>query len=808
MAVIKCKMCGGTLNIQEGTTVCECEYCGSQQTIPTTDDEALQGLFNRANILRMKSEFDKAAELYEKIIQANETEAEAYWGLILCKYGIEYVEDPATYKRVPTCHRASFDAVTADEDYKNAVRYADLSQKSIYEEEAAKIEEIQKGIITLAQKEEPYDVFICYKETDETGNRTVDSVLANDIYHQLTSAGYKVFYAAITLEDKLGQEYEPYIFSALHSSKVMLVLGTKPEYFSAVWVKNEWSRFLKLMKTDRSKLLIPCYRNMDAYELPEEFAHLQAQDMAKIGFVNDIIHGIKKVVAKDSSKMNSAESATTMGINTSALLKRGNMALEDKDWDKADNFFDKVLNNNAECAEAYLGKAFAGVKVSTLDDYFELILRRVANYSSEKMEACSTDKSHIDMMAKENEVTGYYDADKIVSLYDYDDFYYEAEFYDANQEKTNALKMFMEDDKSFVRALQFADDELKKTIEMHKEALLKNIDSKIEKALENNNIKADGVQSAYAKFLDETDSIVKARAEEARRARKADYTYAIQRVSEAKTIEEYEEAIKLLSVKGIIDYKEARAKAEFCRKRISEINRDAVKSKRKQWIIMISASVLVIALGIVYSLIIMPMHNLAEKKEDFKEAQIGDIVTFGTYKYAYEYYKSGPISWRILDKKGDKILIISEYGLDAMSYGSESTWAECGPRTWLNDDFYNDAFSDAEKSIIETTSVSADKNPKYDKSPGKATEDKVFLLSIKEANKYFKSDKERRCEPTEYAVSNSVDEYEGYCYWWLRSPGEYDDSAACVSSEGEIDYSGVSNGPLGVRPALWINVNP
>lgn len=804
-------MCGGTLNIQEGTTVCECEYCGSQQTIPTTDDEALQGLFNRANILRMKSEFDKAAELYEKIIQANETEAEAYWGLILCKYGIEYVEDPATYKRVPTCHRASFDAVTADEDYKNAVRYADLSQKSIYEEEAAKIEEIQKGIITLAQKEEPYDVFICYKETDETGNRTVDSVLANDIYHQLTSAGYKVFYAAITLEDKLGQEYEPYIFSALHSSKVMLVLGTKPEYFSAVWVKNEWSRFLKLMKTDRSKLLIPCYRNMDAYELPEEFAHLQAQDMAKIGFVNDIIHGIKKVVAKDSSKMNSPESATTMDINTSALLKRGNMALEDKDWDKADGFFDKVLNNNPECAEAYLGKAFAGVEVSTLDEYFELILRRAPNYSSEKMEACSTDQSHIDMMVKENEVTGYYGADKIVALYDYDDFYYEALVFDANkanEAKEKALKMFRKDDKSFARALQFADDELKKTIEKHKKALLEDIDGMIVSVLEYNNSKADDVQSAYAKFLDETDSIVKAGAEEARRAREADYTYAIQKVNDATTIKAYQEAIGLLKAKGIIDYKESRAKIEFCRTRISEIERDFVKSKRKQWIIMISASVLVIALGIVYSLIIMPMHNLAEKKEEFKEAQIGDIVTFGTYKYAYEYYKSGPISWRILDKKGDKILIISEYGLDAMSYGSESTWAECGPRTWLNDDFYNDAFSDAEKSIIETTSVSADKNPKYDKSPGKATEDKVFLLSIKEANKYFKSDKERRCEPTEYAVSNSVDEYEGYCYWWLRSPGEYDDSAACVSSEGEIDYSGVSNGPLGVRPALWINVNP
>lgn len=94
MAVFKCKMCGGDLNVIEGKSSCTCEFCGTEQSIPTANDENLQRLFNRANILRMKAEFDKAAELYEKIIQSSETEAEAYWGLILCKYGIEYVEDP------------------------------------------------------------------------------------------------------------------------------------------------------------------------------------------------------------------------------------------------------------------------------------------------------------------------------------------------------------------------------------------------------------------------------------------------------------------------------------------------------------------------------------------------------------------------------------------------------------------------------------------------------------------------------------------------------------------------------------------
>ncbi len=76
------------------------------------------------------------------------------------------------------------------------------------------------------------------------------------------------------MEDKAGQEYEPYIFAALHSAKVMVVVGTKPEYLNAVWVKNEWSRYLTLMKHDRKRLLIPCYRDMDPYDLPEQLSVL------------------------------------------------------------------------------------------------------------------------------------------------------------------------------------------------------------------------------------------------------------------------------------------------------------------------------------------------------------------------------------------------------------------------------------------------------------------------------------------------------------------------------------------------------
>ena len=439
MSVYRCKMCGGDLSVVEGASYCTCEFCGTKQTIPTVTDEGLQNLFNRANLLRMKSEFDKASEIYEKILQQSGTESEAYWGLILCKYGIEYVEDPSTNKRIPTCHRASYDAVTVDEDYKNALKYSDTVQREIYEEQAREIDQLQRGILDIVHKEKPYDVFICYKETDETGKRTQDSVIANDIYHQLTTEGFKVFYAAITLEDKLGTEYEPYIFSALNTAKVMLAIGTKPEYFNAVWVKNEWSRFLKIMKNDRSRLLIPCYRDMDPYELPEEFAHLQAQDMSKIGFINDIVRGIKKVIVKESASTNDEKPAAVdqkiPGTTTDVQVQRGNMALEDHEWDKADSFFEEALNLDPKCAEAFLGKMLARERKTGFDSWISAQKEKYSTSKTEQKQAVNIDKTHINGILQEYVIDGYLNGDTIWKLYEYDLSYDSALSFRLDQKK-------------------------------------------------------------------------------------------------------------------------------------------------------------------------------------------------------------------------------------------------------------------------------------------------------------------------------------------------------------------------------------
>lgn len=370
MAVmIKCKMCGGDLNIVEGAVIAECEYCGSRQTIPNQDSEKKLTLFARADRLRRACEFDKAAGVYESIVAEFPEEAEAYWGLVLCRYGIEYVDDPATGKKVPTCHRSSFDSILEDADFDQASENADPIARRQYREEAKAIEGIRKGILEVSSKEEPYDIFICYKETDENGGRTIDSVIAQDVYDALAEKGYRVFFSRISLEDKLGTEYEPYIFAALNSAKVMLAFGTDFEYFNAVWVKNEWSRFLALMAAGQKKTLIPCYKNLDAYDMPKEFQRLQAQDMGKVGAIQDLLRGIEKLLPRQE-KPEAGQNPRKEEFSTS--FKRGNLALEDREWEDAFECFDDALDyadSDDEYFSAYLGRLCANLGMESVEKF-------------------------------------------------------------------------------------------------------------------------------------------------------------------------------------------------------------------------------------------------------------------------------------------------------------------------------------------------------------------------------------------------------------------------------------------------------
>ncbi len=368
MANFKCKMCGAQLDVQQGQTIAVCSFCGSKQTVANANDERKENLFNRANALRLNCEFDKAILSYQSILSIFPNEPEAYWGVCLCKYGIEYVDDPVTKRKKPTIHRVSFESILKDSDYLSALANADVIAKEEYQAEAQEIADIQKNILSISQKEEPFDIFICYKESDEKGKRTPDSVMAHEIYNELTEKGYKVFFARVTLESKLGSMYEPYIFAALNSAKIMLVIGTKKEYFEAVWVKNEWSRFIDLMRTRPDHYLIPCYKDMDAYEMPEEFLSFQAQDLSKLGFMQDLVRGIDKIMGKDVAAPKAETKIIQTDVNVSALLKRAEILIGDSNYEKADGLLERVLDNDPTNSQAYLLKLVIELKLTSVND--------------------------------------------------------------------------------------------------------------------------------------------------------------------------------------------------------------------------------------------------------------------------------------------------------------------------------------------------------------------------------------------------------------------------------------------------------
>lgn len=889
MAVFKCKMCGGTVEFEPGATVGVCDSCGTKQTLPRLDDDRHANLYDRANHFRRNNDFDKAAGLYEQILNEDSADAEAYWSLVLCRYGIEYVEDPATHRRVPTVNRAQFTSVFDDDNYKSAIRYADIAQRQLYEDEARTINEIQKGILSISQKEEPFDVFICYKETDAGGRRTPDSVLANDLYHQLTQEDFKVFFARITLEDKLGTAYEPYIFAALNSAKVMVVLGTKPEYFNAVWVKNEWSRYLALVKNSGGKkVLIPAYKDMDPYDLPEEFSHLQAQDMSKLGFMQDLIRGIKKIAQTDEPKptviKETVVTSGTVNTNTAPLLKRAFMFLEDGEWSSANEYCEKVLDIDPECAQAYLGKLMAELRVKAKNDLADCPepfddrnnYKKTLRFCDDALRETLT--GYITHIKERNELT------RLTGIYTR--ALAKMNTADTEEDYKSAAEQFFT-----IRGFKDADTLADKCMEKAEFARNNRIYSSAIREMEfgindcyNEDSMIECYNNAIAQFqairgwkdADERISICRNRIEEINAKVKADCLQA-EREAEERRIRAEREA----------EERRIRTEREAEERRIA--TEKAAKKRKKTIAIVTPILCVCIAFAIILTQVIIPRqkYNKAvnmidsgdydaayamleelgnneaiaaskydrameridaqdyetalallngveykdseEKRESIKpnyyralftDASVGDTIVFGSYEQDNDTSNGKEdVEWLVLAKEDNRLLVISQYTLDCQRYNTEYanvTWENCTLRKWLNEDFLNSAFSDGEKAMIPTLTVSADKNPDYSTNPGSATEDQIFLLSITEVNRYFKTDEERMCVPTAYAKANGAYMSSSYtkggvatCLWWLRSPGLFQHLAADVYRDGSVISLGynINNGHGGVRPAMWIELS-
>lgn len=354
MAVLKCKMCGGPIRVM-GPRIGECEDCGTRVLLPIINEERIVNLYNRGNHFREVGEYDRAYSAYESIIAQDRDDAEAHWCLLLCRYGINYVKDDRTGAFRPTLSRMNRSPINEDPDYLAALRCSDEEMKQWYRQEAAKLADIQNLFLEIMKKEPPYDVFICFKAEEADGRRTKASELGQDIYEELTARGLQVFFSRITLADRIGEEFEPYIFSALYTARVMLVVADKAEQLQARWVKNEWIRYLAMMDRDSERTIVPVFYQMSPYDFPPEIPMVQGQDMERLGAMQDLAKNVLALCRKAPEKV---RLMTGLGEEKAVFdldnaLSRIRTLLEDGDFEAVAQRLAEVLKRKPESGEAW-----------------------------------------------------------------------------------------------------------------------------------------------------------------------------------------------------------------------------------------------------------------------------------------------------------------------------------------------------------------------------------------------------------------------------------------------------------------------
>ncbi|MDE5910871.1 MAG: toll/interleukin-1 receptor domain-containing protein, partial [Clostridia bacterium] len=323
-----------------------------------------------------QEKFIEAEELYADIVKSFPNCYPAYWGLTLAKHGIKYVDDLRTGKKVATCWAPEISSIKDDKNYKKVLDIAPTAEREYYQSQGEKIESIRKEWQEKAKKIKPYDVFICFKDTDdETRGRTEDSIELSDLYNNLTRDKYNVFFSRYSLEGITAENYEPYIFQALSTAKVMIVYGSKEEYFESTWMKNEWTRFLhKIADGQKQKnALLPVVKGCAPSALPPRLRALQVLDAGKNTFYSDLTRYIDKVLAtsedtvelqrskikfdkrqsvsrgqarKIQSRALQVEDVEIISAQGEQLMKVINSFVQQKQFERAEKFCDAWIRSN------------------------------------------------------------------------------------------------------------------------------------------------------------------------------------------------------------------------------------------------------------------------------------------------------------------------------------------------------------------------------------------------------------------------------------------------------------------------------
>lgn len=543
----------------------------------------------------------------------------------------------------------------------------------------------------------------------------------------------------------------------------------------------------------------------------------------------------KKGAGPNGSNMQQGGIARVSG-DPKVLLERAFMFLEDGDWDKADIYCESVLDQNPKCAEAYLGKLMAEVEIRKKEDLSKAKepldqsdnYRKVMRFADESLRERLSNAKEV----QHNEQL-YAEAMACMTAASDEEAYRNAaqKFYSLGSYKDSSSRR----EQCMQRADRIRADRMQREETKRKE----DIYSRAEKCMHKGTIEsyntAIQLYESVPNFRSSAAQISECRRKiEDLEAKEAARQVAVEKAKKkAKKIAIIAAPIVCVCIVFVIVLTTVIIPKQKCNKALDMIEsgdyeagyaileelgeNEAIQSNKYDRAIKLIDSgdyqaACALLAGLTYK-------DSAEKLQSIKplllaKANPGDTVFFGAYEQDNNTSNGKEdVEWLVLEVKDGKALVVSKYALDCKQYNTSNTnvtWETCTLRKWLNTDFINSAFSSDEKAKIPTVTVSADENPDYSTNPGNATQDQVFLLSITEANKYFGSDSARQCKPTDYAFANGayVNSVNGNCWWWLRSPGVTQDSAAYVHSSGDVYEPGsdVDIGTSAVRPALWISL--
>ncbi len=803
-----CNFCGGTYEYRFGKWICS--YCRQPKPEELSNEEVTL-LYQAGQKLRLQ-DFEEAEILFADIVQKYPHNPEGYWGLVCAKYGIKYEED-YDGKKIPTCCLDTIPSFGDDANYKKALRYASAEQKKWYQEQAAYVERVSKQWKEDASKEKPYDIFICFKDSDQERGieRTQDSVDATDMYLKLTEKGYRVFMSRVSLQNKTGEKYEPYIFQALQTAKVMIVFGSSVEYITSTWLQNEWKRYLKRMANGEKEKnsLVVAYKGFKPAQMPSVLSKTQCLDFAKNDFYQLLLEYLQNFFQRQPTETSVQERqvlATTKTPKQKPVLEINDSSsvIGTKDTSDRTRTTEKskapppMPPKPTKPQERKKSKKKSVIVIVCLL-VLALIGAGIAVLSNKKNKNTYTITYMLDggTNATDNPTT--YTVEDEITLQDATKV--------TNKEvlSTTYVGNGMYSVKTEITAYTFLGWYTENTYQ-----------NKVE------TISGTGNRTLYAKWSENVTTTTTTSERAYNRDGNYIYfgTYPQTKVSNSSTITALNNAINFSVKKPTNGNNNGWTSYEYY---ISSSN-----STDFMW--YIDKEYNGNKYRGVYFTSYRPCLTSNSSSADYSYQDNNGYLTDNIYWFKFE-----PIKWKILEEKDGYATILAELILDSQQYdydsSSSNNYANSTIRAWLNDTFYNTAFTSLQQALIQTVTVDNSVNSTTDTGNNitKATmyacgntNDKVWLLSEYEVTKsdwgfasYSTSDRARRKTTSDYArcqgaYTNTSADYNGKGWWWLRSPSCISRSyARGVDYDGRAAYSynSVYYTNNGVVPALKIKLS-